>query len=139
MTTKLICLWTHTCSMYNALRSIQDFFSRGDFEDYKLKPELVDLMRRANSNYKKCGETKKEEKARKLKSALELRNEVGVFVRQTPAQVKKACLQIDKEMAEAERHLDELRAKRRKLEADQQEREHAVSTAIIDSMFKKHC
>ena len=122
---------------YNSVRRILDYFNRDTFETYTLCPELIELIRRARSTYKKSEDSKKSAIEARTKSASMLRRQVGVFVRQTPTQAKRAFQEIDQEMEKAEQRLEELKAKRRQLLDIQKERDNVISNSVIDKMFRR--
>ena len=124
------------CDTYDSKRLVCDFFDRSCFENYKPPQRLLTLMKNAHSAYKN---TQKQ----KTKSANEiditaLRQKVGVFKRRKTDQISRDISIAEQKLQEAQRRVDKLSAKKRRLEREMKKRAEAAdhtSATIIESFF----
>lgn len=123
---------------YDNQRFVCGFFDRKTFETIDPPADLLKLMSDASSMYKSISKEKVEKNAVSRWRAAELRQELQVYKRRTPSNVKAEMLAVDKELKKAEEDLEKLRAKKQKLEKERQNhshREDVISSSIIDKFF----
>ena len=127
-------------STYDARRVICSYFDRNNFENFEPPPRLLKLISESCARYKQVSKEKKKIELPIQYSSSKGRREIGVYNRRTTLTVTKELTAAEQELAAAEKAVEELRAKKRRLESEKEAKMSRVisdSQSIIDSMFPK--
>ena len=124
-----------TRETHDARRIISSFFNRNDFEKYQPPKKLLTSISESCSTYKKLNKEKKSVAS----DFPEHKNRVvSVYKRRTVQVVSQQLSETEKELAAAEKLVDEIRSRKRKLESENKQKMSRLeleSASIIDSMF----
>ena len=101
-------------------KGLLSYFDRPNYEKFEPQ-ELHALVGSARKSYTEVVKEKKVLQSRKRKYAEELRDEIGVFKRKTSNQVLKDLNSVSNEILDQERKLEELKEKKKQLEASRNE------------------
>ena len=124
------------CETYDSIRIIQEVFDRESFESCEFAEELYASIENYKKHYKKITKDTVVENSKKRSIAEQLRQDLLVFKRHSPRQLKAKTDDVDSTIADAENQLEVL--KKKKLENEKNAevaRADIISAYVISQMF----